>query len=76
MDLGELSEGEYFARVTLETAKSRLNVRVSPSTGATIAAKLNDGYRVAVCEDAGDGWVRIRGGNFTGYVKLEYLTAE
>ena len=76
VDLGELSEGEYFARVTLETAKSRLNVRVSPSTGATIAAKLNDGYRVAVCEDAGDGWVRIRGGNFTGYVKLEYLTAE
>jgi stage II sporulation protein D len=76
VDLGELSEGEYFARVNLETAKSRLNVRTAPSTDAAIAVKLDDGYRVAVCEDAGDGWVRIRGGSFTGYVKQEYLTAE
>jgi len=76
VDLGELAEGEYFARVSLESAKSRLNVRAEPSTQASIAVRLDHDFRVVVCEDAGDGWVRIRGGSFTGYVKAEYLTAE
>ena len=34
------------------------------------------GRRVIVCEDAGDGWVRIRTAELQGYVKLEYLQAE
>ena len=42
----------------------------------TIAVKLDTGFRVVVCEDSGDGWVRIRGGSFTGYVKEEYLVYE
>ena len=75
-DLGELAQGEYLATVSLESSKSRLNVRTSPSPDAAIAAKLNDGYQVVVCEDAGNGWVRIRGGSFTGYVKAEYLAAQ
>lgn len=75
-ELGALAEGEYFARVSLESAKSRLNVRAEPSTEAMIIAKLDDGYRVVVCEDVGDGWARIRGGSFSGYIKAEYITAE
>lgn len=76
IDLGELGNGERFAYVSLDSARSRLNVRTGPSTDDSIAVKLDSGFRVVVCEDAGDGWVRIRGGSFTGYVKEEYLVYE
>ena len=60
----------------LETRSSSLNVREQPSTSARIVAALDYGRRVIVCEDAGDGWVRIRTAELEGYVKLEYLKAE
>ena len=74
--LPALEEGEYYATVELETRSSSLNVRQQPSTSARIVAALDYGRRVIVCEDAGDGWVRIRTAELQGYVKLEYLQAE
>ena len=74
--LPPLEEGEYYATVELETRSSSLNVRQQPSTSARIVAALDYGQRVIVCEDAGDGWVRIRTAELEGYVKLEYLKAE
>ena len=74
--LPPLEEGEYYATVELETRSSSLNVRQQPSTSARIVAALDYGRRVIVCEDAGDGWVRIRTAELEGYVKLEYLKAE
>ena len=74
--LPALEEGEYYASVVLETRSSSLNVREQPSTSARIVAALDYGRRVIVCEDAGDGWVRIRTAELEGYVKLEYLKAE
>ena len=74
--LPPLEEGEYYATVELETRSSSLNVREQPSTSARIVAALDYGQRVIVCEDAGDGWVRIRTAELEGYVKLEYLKAE
>ena len=74
--LPALEEGEYYATVELETRSSSLNVREQPSTSARIVAALDYGRRVIVCEDAGDGWVRIRTAELEGYVKLEYLKAE
>ena len=74
--LPALEEGEYYASVVLETRSSSLNVREQPSTSARIVAALDYGRRVIVCEDAGDGWVRIRTAELQGYVKLEYLQAE
>ena len=71
-----LAQGEYYARVTLDSTKSRLNVRSAPGTDAEIIAKLDLGYRVAVCADAGNGWVKIRGAGFEGYVMAEYLWKE
>ena len=75
-DLGELQEGEYFARVNLDNEKSRLNVRATPSTDAGVVAKLNDGYRLVVVSETEDGWAHVRAARFTGYVKLDYITAE
>ena len=75
-NLGELAPGEYFARVTLDNARSRLNVRARPSTDAGIVAKLDTGYRLVVMEVTEDGWAHVRAARFTGYVKLEYIEAE
>ena len=75
-DLGELQPGEYFAVVRLDNAGSRLNVRARPTTDAGVVAKLDDGYRLVVTADAGDGWVQVRAARFTGYVKTDYIVAE
>ena len=75
-DLGELNEGEYYARVTLSGEGSRLNVRAEPTTEAGIVAKLNDGYRLVVVKEVADGWAQIRAARFTGYVKMDYIEAE
>lgn len=75
-DLGQLNAGEYFARVILDGAASRLNVRAEPTTQAGIVAKLNDGYRLVVVSETGDGWAQVRAARFTGYVKMDYIEAE
>ena len=74
-DLGELAEGEYYARVVLDGDSSRLNVRAQPTTEAGIVAKLDHGYRLVVVKEA-DGWAQVRAARFTGYVKLDYIEAE
>lgn len=75
-DLGELGEGEYFARVTLEGEASRLNVRAEPTTESGVVAKLNNGYRLVVVREIDGGWAQVRAARFTGYVKMDYITAE
>lgn len=75
-ELGQLNAGEYFARVTLDGEASRLNVRAEPTTQAGIVAKLNDGYRLVVVNETGDGWAQVRAARFTGYVKMDYIEAE
>ena len=75
-DLGELSDGEYYARVVLEGESSRLNVRAQPTTEAAIVAKLDHGYRLVVVDEVGDGWAQVRAARFTGYVKLDYIGKE
>ncbi len=75
-DLGQLQEGEYFACVRLDSADSRLNVRAQPTTESGVVAKLDTGYRLVVMEVTEDGWAHVRAARFTGYVKLDYITAE
>ena len=73
--LPDLSEGEYYARVVV-TSGSSLNVRQQPTTAAKVLATMENGRRVIVTGDAGDGWVKIKTAEFEGYVRLEYLAAE
>ena len=75
-DLGQLGDGEYYARVVLEGEASRLNVRAQPTTEAAIVAKLDHGYRLVVVDEVGDGWAQVRAARFTGYVKLDYIGKE
>ena len=75
-DMGSLAEGEYYVRVTLDGAKSRLNLRSGPGFDHAAIAMLDDGYRLVVVGEAGDGWLQVRGAGFTGYVKQDYVEAE
>lgn len=75
--LPALNEDEYYATVTLDDAGSNLNLRQYPTTQSPVAALLNDGQRVIVSGDANaQGWAHIRTAELSGYVRLEYLSAE
>ena len=75
--LPTLEEGEYYASVALEDAGSSMNMRQQPSTQAPVVTQLAHGRRVIVCGEAdGEGWVKIRTAEYTGYAKLEYLIPE
>lgn len=74
--LPALKTGEFYASVTLDSGKSRLNVRVEPSTDAKIVVKLDDGYRIIVSSETADGWAQVRTANFAGYVKAEFIRAD
>ena len=71
--LPSLKEGEYYARVALESASSTLNVREAPSTTARVLDAFRAGREVIVMAEAEDGWAHIRTAELEGYVKLEYL---
>jgi len=75
--LPPLQEGEYYAKVALGDAASSLNVRSAPGTHNQIVTMLNNNRRVIVCGEVdADGWVAIKTAEISGFVKLEYLSAE
>ena len=74
--LPALEDGEYYARVTLESS-ANLNMRSEPGTHAWVVTQLEDGRRIIVSGEAdAEGWVAVRTAEHSGYVKLEYLTKE
>lgn len=75
--LPELEEGESYATVTLDDAGSSMNVRQEPTTQSSVVGQLENGRRLIVCGEAdGEGWVRVRTAEFSGYARLEYLTQD
>ena len=54
----------------------RLNLRSEASTGAPRITQLECGTKVTVLEDAGNGWVRVNAGKYTGYVLKKFLVAK
>lgn len=75
--LPQTKSGEYYARVSLETRSSFLNVRSSPTTASAIVDQLSNGQRLIVSSQPDDeGWVSIYTAEISGYVKAEYLQAE
>ena len=74
--LPALTGNEYYARVTLASKASTLNVRSQPSTSATAIAALDHGARLIVMEELADGWAHIKTAEVEGYVAMQYLTRE
>ena len=68
--LGQPGEGEHISTVMA----SSLNLREQPTTSAQIVEFLEKGRQVIVSgpEDE-QGWVPVRTGDVSGYVKAEYL---
>ena len=70
---GTPSPGASYARVSLSSASSRLNLRSSPSTSSAIVATLDHGKIVRVLAASGS-WVRVEtASGQTGYVQSRYL---
>ena len=68
------AQGGAYARVTLSSASSQLNLRQSPSTAATVLDRLDHGEIVRVLAANGN-WVRIEtASGQAGYVQSRYLT--
>ena len=62
--------GEHIATVAATT----LNVREKPTTAARVVDILDQNRKVLVASAPDpDGWVRIKTGDYEGYVKEEYL---
>ncbi|MBQ8508111.1 MAG: SpoIID/LytB domain-containing protein [Clostridia bacterium] len=73
--LPPLEDGEYYAVVTVES--STLNMRAEPGTHSAVLTHMDNGRRVIVCGDADEnGWVPVKTAEYSGFVKMEYLTAE
>ena len=63
--------------MALDNASSMLNVRAEPSAEASVLGQLKNGRQVLVSgEPDGDGWVRVRTAEWSGWCKAEYLTGE
>ncbi len=54
------------------TAEPYLNVRMNPSTTATILTKVNKGETVTI-EDSSNGWHKITVNGVTGWVSADYV---
>ena len=74
--LPALAPGETYARVTLGSKASSLNVRSAPGPEGGIVGTLDHGQRVIVTRTYENGWARIRTAELSGYASAEYLTAE
>ena len=68
--LGEPGEGERIAAINATS----LNLRAQPTTASQVVDILERGSRVIVSgEPDAEGWVPVRTGEASGYVKAEYL---
>jgi SpoIID/LytB domain protein len=74
--LPALAAGEYYARVTLGSKSSTLNVRAEPSTSAAIKGVIDHGARLIVMEELDSGWAHIKTAELEGYVSSEYIEKE
>lgn len=74
-ELPALSEGERYAKVTLSTAWSTLNMRESASTESRILTTLANGWRVIVMSEE-NGWAHVKTADAEGYVSTAYIVME
>ena len=54
----------------------RLNLREAPLSNATILTRLDNGTKVTILEDAGDGWAMVSCNGRKGFVRTEFLQSK
>ncbi|MEA4898265.1 MAG: SpoIID/LytB domain-containing protein [Eubacteriales bacterium] len=74
--LPALKDGESYARVTLGSKGSTLNVRDQAATTGKLLGTLDNAQRVIVVEELPSGWARIQTAELSGYASMDYLTIE
>jgi peptidoglycan hydrolase-like amidase len=74
--LPALKDGERYAKVTLSSKSSTLNVRGLPTTDGKILDILANGQRVIVVQEINGEWLHIKTAEVEGYASKEFLTFE
>ena len=54
----------------------RLNVREAPSKGSQLLFRLENGQKVSILEDSGNGWAMVSCNEGTGFVMTKFLQAK
>ena len=54
----------------------RLNVRQMPSLEARLLFRLENGSKVSILEETGDGWAMVSSNGREGFVKTEFLQSK
>ena len=54
----------------------RLNVRDMPMVNSSLLFRLDNGTKVRIIADMGDGWARVSAGGREGFVKTSFLTSK
>ncbi len=74
--LPALASGERYARVTLGSKSSTLNVRETPGTDGKLLGTLDSGQRLIIVAEVENNWAQIKTSEIAGYVSMDYLTKE
>ncbi len=61
--------------VAIANVSERLNIRSGPGTEYDIVGYLPKNAYCYILEDADSGWVEVKSGEVSGYVKIDYLFA-
>lgn len=70
----EASVAEYnYDNLGIANVANHLNIRKEPGEDKKIIGKLPKDAGCTILETADNGWVKIKSGKVTGYVKAEYL---
>ena len=71
------SAGAYGTDMWVNCADGkRLNLRMEPRTGSKVIKRFDCGTRLEVMENAGNGWVHVTDGEYTGYVMSKFLVSK
>ena len=54
----------------------RLNLRVAPDLKAGLLGRLDNGTKVSILDDSGNGWAFVSGNGQKGYVKTSFLRSK
>ena len=54
----------------------RLNLREAPLLDAKILSRLDNGSKVNILEDSGNGWAKVSFNGMKGFVKTEFLQSK
>ena len=74
--LPPLERGQAYAKVSLGSNSSTLNVRSEASTSGALLGTLDNAQRVIIVKEFENGWAQIKTTELSGFASMDYLIKE